>query len=278
VLFHPVEGEPEKITIEPGLITDDGFSGKGALKDSDGNVLIVSKDSVDVSAFAQDLVVSRRSTEGRLEYIICDLESAEVHTVIRMPGTGADTEPGDTPFNPLNVVIIVVIVLVLIFWRQQEALSGPVKLPASTMPASIVRRLTAFVIDFLPGIILVTVIWGIDVWHDVWKLDRFLSFAFQGNVPQDFLQQILALGITVVYMAVLEVFFGFTPGKKICGISIITDEGESPTVRQMTIRNVVRIAEFLFPPILLLALFAPAHQRLGDVLARTVVVKRQDNV
>jgi uncharacterized RDD family membrane protein YckC len=64
-----------------------------------------------------------------------------------------------------------------------------------------------------------------------------------------------------------------TPGKKLLGLSVVREEGGRCSVGSAIVRNLVRVIEFHFPPVILLLAVTVNCQRLGDLLARTVVVE-----
>jgi uncharacterized RDD family membrane protein YckC len=71
---------------------------------------------------------------------------------------------------------------------------------------------------------------------------------------------------------------GQTPGKRIFGIRVVQSNGLPLTTSGVIIRNFIRLFDFL--PLLygvgLIALFATKHtQRLGDLAAKTVVIREQ---
>lgn len=74
---------------------------------------------------------------------------------------------------------------------------------------------------------------------------------------------------------------GQTPGKRLVGIRVVQSNGLPITVSAAIIRNLVRIFDF-FPVLYavgLVVLFATKHtQRLGDLAAKTVVIRERKGV
>jgi uncharacterized membrane protein SpoIIM required for sporulation/uncharacterized RDD family membrane protein YckC len=69
---------------------------------------------------------------------------------------------------------------------------------------------------------------------------------------------------------------GQTPGKRAAGIRVVMDTGHAVTFGAATVRNLLRVADFLPPPYLiglLLTAFHPRGKRLGDLVAGTIVVR-----
>jgi len=81
----------------------------------------------------------------------------------------------------------------------------------------------------------------------------------------------------VVYYTYLEATRGQTFGKRALGLRVVSvATGRPPDVGHALIRNIVRIVDWL--PVLyvvgfLFALVTPRKQRLGDILANTVVIQ-----
>lgn len=78
--------------------------------------------------------------------------------------------------------------------------------------------------------------------------------------------------LSVAYFAVFELFMrGQTPGKKIMHLRVVRTGGFSLDASGVIMRSVFRVLDN-FPPLWVLMFFSPLHQRLGDLVARTVVV------
>src|SRR2546423_928380 len=98
----------------------------------------------------------------------------------------------------------------------------------------------------------------------------FTSFTTQTTVDWPW----LAL-LWVTYYIVLEGLFGATLGKRLAGLRVIAREGRRISRQAAILRNVARLLDVL--PVLyllggILTLTSRQHQRLGDRLARTLVI------
>jgi uncharacterized RDD family membrane protein YckC len=87
------------------------------------------------------------------------------------------------------------------------------------------------------------------------------------------------IGVFVIlfgYQFVGEGFFnGRTPGKRMAGIRVVSQQGGPVSVSQAAVRNLVRIADFLpmfYVVGILGVLTTPRGQRIGDIAAGTYVV------
>ena len=96
----------------------------------------------------------------------------------------------------------------------------------------------------------------------------------------------LGIGIWLVAYFVADWLFGalcewrwrgLTPGKKVCGIRVIGDDAQAPSLGACLLRNVLRFADVLPTPAtgVVTMVFGGSFQRLGDLAAGTLVVYDQ---
>ena len=82
--------------------------------------------------------------------------------------------------------------------------------------------------------------------------------------------------IAIVYYIVLEAHSGATLGKRLVGIKVVRLEGDAPIDMQASIvRNVLRLVDGLFFYLVaaIAVIASKDKQRLGDMVAKTVVVR-----
>jgi uncharacterized RDD family membrane protein YckC len=86
---------------------------------------------------------------------------------------------------------------------------------------------------------------------------------------------LLSILIWFAYYVVMETAFGGTLGKLLVGLRVVNTQGCSITLREALVRNAMRIVDGLFVYLIgaISAWSSPLHQRLGDRLAGTVVVR-----
>lgn len=132
--------------------------------------------------------------------------------------------------------------------------AGP---PAKSYP--LVPRFWAAQIDFLCSIVL-----GIVVAK---QLDEY-------GLP---VQIAAAVVVYFAYFFVAELLFAATVGKWTMGIIVARRNGERPSAGQAFVRNLIRLLESnpaLALPGSLIIILTKDKQRLGDLLAGTIVVRR----
>lgn len=71
-------------------------------------------------------------------------------------------------------------------------------------------------------------------------------------------------------------WLGGTPGMRLLGLRVLTERGENPSLPRYMVRWLLMVVDgWLFGLVGALAIaFSPRHQRFGDMVARTVVVRR----
>jgi uncharacterized RDD family membrane protein YckC len=83
--------------------------------------------------------------------------------------------------------------------------------------------------------------------------------------------------IVVLYYILMEGYLGQTVGKMVLGIKVVReDNGEVPGVGGATIRTLLRIVDGLFSYLVafIAVLISGKNQRLGDMAAHTLVVRK----
>lgn len=90
---------------------------------------------------------------------------------------------------------------------------------------------------------------------------------------------VLALAIVLAYSFAAETLTGTTPGKWIVGLTVVDADERRPDLRAISLRTLFRPIDAL--PVLYLVGFivmlaTPDKQRIGDLVAKTRVVRRDD--
>ncbi|MCR9218577.1 MAG: RDD family protein, partial [bacterium] len=123
------------------------------------------------------------------------------------------------------------------------------------------RRMLASVIDLLPGMILVSLVWQKPVEWWLSPLSEIVSS--DGSMP------IFTLAwATFGYLAIADGVWGRTLGKLLVGCRTVTDDGGSPGLRRGAARSFLKV---FCPPlvvVLLLMPYAPAPWSFGTVVVR----------
>lgn len=198
-----------------------------------------------------------------------------VATILAGPGIAARSRLW---LQSATIFVLFAVLMALMLLRR-NALAQELTLPAPYGVALTFQRMVGFVIDFLPVAFVVGMTLGVDVRAAAremlnWALSSDPS---AGHMPPT--RTLLWWGTTVLayvtYVTVAELATRRTLGKWVTRTEILTEGGQRASVGQLIVRNLFRILE-LQPtlwPLGLLVLLSRNRQRVGDVFARTVVVR-----
>lgn len=144
----------------------------------------------------------------------------------------------------------------------------PEGLLLTLMPAGLMPRLWAWLIDLLIRAVIMIIVGMISI--------------FFGTVGTG-ITAIAYFLISWLYPVYFEVYRGgMTPGKKSQGIYVCHDDGTPISLQSSMIRNLLLVADFLpfgFATGILAIMFTQRSQRIGDIVAGTLVVyKQQDDL
>lgn len=126
-------------------------------------------------------------------------------------------------------------------------------------------RIAAYIIDNILASIIAGVVFGM-----------FFGLAAVADVGALALIGFLFAPIAyLVYFVYLEAGNGQTPGKGVMGIMVVTENGEPIGMSESAIRNVVKVLLDGNIIGLIAIVLTDKSQRVGDILASTVVVEAQ---
>ncbi len=124
-------------------------------------------------------------------------------------------------------------------------------------------RVLAYVIDAVP----ITTILAAPIF--IWSAFGDIGFL---------VASIVGFVAIFVYVFLLEGLYGYTPGKYILGLVVVKSDGSNCTISASILRNLLWLVDQLPGFNLLgmvLILLTDDNQRVGDLVADTVVVKQQ---
>lgn len=181
-----------------------------------------------------------------------------------------EAEPAP-PFNEQFVFygLLALAVISVMAVRRMDRSEVAVDLPEGMMPAPMGRRFVALVIDMAPSVVVMMAALGIG--DPVSLLMPWLALS------SDLVALAPAGGVivlTAVHGAIAEMFIGGSIGKRLVGLHTVSVKGEAIGARPAIVRNLMKMIELLLWPLALFALLNDPHQRMGDLVGRTVVVVR----
>ena len=127
-------------------------------------------------------------------------------------------------------------------------------------------RLLALCIDLVPGLLVFFLVTSGSL-RDLVRVPM-MSMSSEDVVPYAWL-----VLVTVCWCVLWELAIGTSMGKGLCGGRIRSTTGANLKARQILIRNIIKGLVLLVPPLAILTLLHPNQQGLGDLLARTVVIR-----
>lgn len=120
-----------------------------------------------------------------------------------------------------------------------------------------------------------------------------LGMALGLDFSKDLSEVLSSTGMAILVLMYFGVTWGYgvlwegldqgrTPGKRYMGLRVVRRDGFPIQLREAALRNLARAADMLPPPFYavgaVMVVFHPQHQRLGDLVADTVVVAELTDV
>ncbi len=227
-----------------------------------------------VCVFGSEVALAQYRSDGNVAIARSSLERGEAvesFTVVQ------PLAPRATPLIPLVLrpilpYVALAILLGVVFVARRETVLLPMPLKPGQEFPRLQMRVAALMIDLM----ILAPIWG-PLAYAVWRVDAqgLPPFEQFTRGPVTVTWTLAVIGAVVgVYGAVFELVMRATPGKRLTGCTVVAEGGERCRASAILIRNAVRVVEFHFAAIALLVVLTPSRQRLGDMLAGTIVVRR----
>ncbi len=155
----------------------------------------------------------------------------------------------------------------------EAPLAAPQLEPGTTRLASFSERFTAWCID-------TTVLWYL-YWALVQGYHQILEGSWSGPAPTNL--EWAGLGfhgvyllLAIAYYFLSEGLFSTTIGKFFCWMYVRQSDGRIASLTAIVLRTLFRPIDYLLAPITLATIeFTKHNQRIGDVIANTIVIKKQ---
>ena len=185
----------------------------------------------------------------------------------------AGTLPDAQLIQNLGLILLAALLVTAMWMRQRRPVI--VRMPRGLRIAMLWQRVLAGLIDLIIPVVAVAAAFGIS------DIDRFRTlfqaWFYSSSQPEQLFKYPALLWILGGYVGlalVSELATGRTLGKALLGLRVVGLDGQRATPGSILMRNVVRIPELLLPLLLLFILLSTLRQRIGDVLARTLVVEK----
>ncbi|UCG16902.1 MAG: RDD family protein [Phycisphaerales bacterium] len=176
--------------------------------------------------------------------------------------------------------VVLAALLLAVLSRRRHSVAEPAQLREHQSLASFARRTAAFVLDLLVVSPL--------SYRLVWAHLKVLQADGGSSIPVDsalialsydlFWYWLIATSVYVAYCTAFEAILAATPGKLITQCRVVTERGHRCSFGRIVLRNVLRFVE-MFPifqllPSAVLMLLTRKRQRIGDLVAGTIVVEQ----
>jgi len=231
--------------------------------------------------FNQHLVLLAADQTERLFLRFARLDSAPTEKTVSLTEVFTDRRLHGQPLRWVqgSTLLLLFAVLLALFVFRRGALVTPAELPPQLAIALTFQRLLATVIDLGPFILVSAAVMNVDWQRGLQELFGWAAGAeaAAGKFPdaRTLIWWTLSSGVHTVYVMALELAAGRTVGKMVAGTRVLSQTGTPASAVQIVVRNLLRLIELL-PPLWVLAflvVLSRNRQRLGDIFARTIVVR-----
>ncbi|MDG2292455.1 MAG: RDD family protein [Phycisphaerales bacterium] len=156
------------------------------------------------------------------------------------------------------------VILVIVLAKGGDLSSMVVPSGWSVLPP--MRRFWSLAVDLIPGLCVFFFVASGEIRH-------LVKVPLMNLSAEDLAPYLMLVAVTVVWCITFESTVGWTPGKRLFGACVRTTLGGRPSLRAIVVRNVIKALVLLVPPLAVLAVLHPNQQGLGDLMARTIVVR-----
>lgn len=242
--------------------------------------LAVSRDAVAATIACNQLAVAVID-DGAIQFAWGDISTAPTIRKTELSTVIPTLDSAKQRWRDFVQTAVLLVLFTIVLTTRREQMQTPAAVPRGYILATVGRRAMATLIDVSPAAILILLL----NWDFIGPLLQTYG-ASDAPVVQN--PEVIArqdriwLLFVVLYggwCLVLEGLGHTTLGKRILNCRVLSADGTAPTGRQILIRNVLRIlivglgVSGVLVTFMLLAMFTVNRQRLGDILANTIVVQ-----
>lgn len=184
------------------------------------------------------------------------------------------TTPDDPLGEAADLLILVGVgvtstILLFTFWRRDPT-ANQLQLPGNLAPADLLRRALAAAIDLTPCLLLVS------MWYEIPIGEVYARWPGRGSGAtfEMLLPGLVVIGLLVLHTTVAEMVTGRSLGKLATGLRVTDLAGRDVRAWQALVRGPLKAFDLIAYFLIILPVISPYRQRLGDMVARTVVVAK----
>ncbi|MBI1338053.1 MAG: hypothetical protein GC164_13990 [Phycisphaera sp.] len=172
--------------------------------------------------------------------------------------------------NYLLVVGVLAIASIIhfVFWRKDPDWNK-LELPNDWALAPLGNRAIAALIDMAPCTLFAA--W----FYDITFTEVLIRWPGRASDIALTAPGAVAIALFISHTCLGELFTATTLGKKIMGLRTMSVKGRPPNLWQTLTRCALKSLDLIALPLLIMPAIGPMRQRLGDLVARTVVVTRK---
>ncbi len=182
-------------------------------------------------------------------------------------------------------LVLFLITLGIVFAKRDDVFKQIPSPNELSQLAPIFSRCFAYLLDLIPPFLIAYLIFDWISPEMAGEVDKYFTEVSQGNdysQSDPMLINILAFYFTIymifiLYQMVFELIFSTTPGKRAFGLQVVSTDMKQPTRKQILLRSVFRFIDMDNFNVLFLLIVTIRRQRVGDLIANTIVVKRPKN-
>ncbi len=178
------------------------------------------------------------------------------------------------PSYPQFLVLALVTLLVFSLWQRKAPVGGS---EAATFKIALLRqRLAAALVDMALAAGVIAVIFKLYDYH-AWQpiIHAAENILAQPDLILSTPPLVMWLSLYELHVILGEALFGRSIGKAIFGIQVVDITGKPAGPLAVLIRNLIRIPEMITIFLLIFMFVSEERQRLGDLIARTIVIRQK---
>jgi len=205
--------------------------------------------------------------------------SADGKSLGQAPSLKSSSGSEQSQDHSTYMTILMVLILVAVFLTRGVTVpQAPKSPPAGWIVSPFWRRGVAFLIDFMlisfVTSILLMFFDGDRIQVLMQDQEALRSFDLTHVDPEIYKLGMINLVIFAVYCVTMEGLWGWTIGKKYLKLEVrlLQNMSARPTWGQVVLRNGIKILELYLLPLLIIMALNRKRQRIGDILAGTVVL------
>ncbi len=210
------------------------------------------------------------------------MDQAEAHEPVTLSTIDITTGVHDSPITMdqraqlrqedlsfLFLMSAVLISMVIMFLVRPNPAATRVYLPDKTMIADIPRRMSAVLFDLLVSLFIISSIMSVSF------LDIVSNWPLAPDSMAEAEPALWSILVTIIHSTLGELICGRTVGKMIAGCRVIGIDGQPASHFSIIVRNLLKSIVLVIPPLAAFVFVNPYKQRLGDLVAKTVVIARR---